>query len=183
MLLILAVSAALANPYGAYVAPDGRSAEQLIAAHVLPDAAHPGVINPAVTNATLKTTICVPGWTAKVRPPTSYTDKLRAQQTPSGAKPADGELDHRLSEEDGGDPRDPANLWWMRYADRYGARVKDVLETKLHRLVCAGKLPLDEARNALLGNWLTAYELYVGPLPGEQRHAAGSDDDGLKAAD
>ncbi|MES2034897.1 MAG: hypothetical protein V4466_12040 [Pseudomonadota bacterium] len=128
-----------------YVAPDGRTEAQLVAAHVLPDPAHPGVVNPAVTPATQARTICT--------------------QTPAGHKPIEGELDHRLSIEDGGAPADPANLWWMIYADRYGARVKDVLETKLSRRVCAGTLGLGEARQALLGNWLVAYQKYVGPLP------------------
>jgi hypothetical protein len=149
----------------AYVAPDGRTYDQLVASHVLPDGAHPGVVNPAVTQANIKATICRSGWTATVRPPTSYTDKLRAEATPPGHKPGEGELDHRLSLEDSGHPSDPANLWWMIYADHYGARVKDVLETKLKREVCAGKITLDEARAALLGNWLVAYERYVGPLP------------------
>lgn len=165
--MLLALAAALAvsaSTPAPYVAPDGRTEAQLIAAHVLPDPAHPGVVNPAVTDATMAATICVHGWTATVRPPTSYTNKLRAAQTPAGFKPGDGELDHRLSIEDGGDPRDPANLWWMIYADRYGARVKDVLETKLSRSVCAGKISLEEARSALMGNWLVAYEKYVGPL-------------------
>jgi hypothetical protein len=53
----------------------------------------------------------------------------------------------------------------MIYADKYGARVKDVLETKLARRVCGGTLSLTEAREALLGNWLIAYEKFVGPLP------------------
>lgn len=150
-----------------YVAPDGRTEAQLIEAHVLPDQAHPGVINPAVTGATQATTICTHGWTATVRPPTSYTNKIRLAQTPPGHAPGDGELDHRLSIEDGGHPSDPANLWWETYSDRYGARVKDVLETKLARRVCAGTLSLGEARAALLGNWLVAYEKFVGPLPGE----------------
>lgn len=163
-MLGLIFAAALATT-SAYVAPDGRTEAQLIAAHVLPDPAHPGVINPNVTPETLKATVCVAGWTATVRPPTSYTDKLRAQLTPPGHKPGDGELDHRLSIEDGGSPSDPANLWWQAYADRYGARVKDRVETKIHRLLCRGDIQLDEARNALLGNWLTAYERYVGPLP------------------
>jgi hypothetical protein len=139
---------------------------QLIAAHVLPDPARtPGVLNPAVTPATIKTTICVHGWTATVRPPTGWTDRLRNAQTPPGAKPLDGELDHLISIEDGGAPADPANLWWMVYADRYGARVKDVLETKVARRICAGTLTLDQARAALSPNWLIGYQTYVGELP------------------
>ena len=148
-----------------YVAPDGRTEAQLIAAHVLPDAGHPGVVNPNVSPANVKVTICKDGWTATVRPPTDYTDKLRAQLTPAGHKPLEGELDHRLSIEDGGHPSDPGNLWWMVYKDRYGARVKDVLETNLKKRVCSGGLSLDQARAVLMGNWLVAYQTYVGPLP------------------
>ena len=162
MILALLAAASLAG----YVAPDGRTADQLIAAHVLPDpSATPGVLNPGVSPDTIKTTICVHGWTATVRPPVSYTDKLRAADTPPGHKPSEGELDHRVSIEDSGSPTDPKNLWWQVYSDHYGARVKDVLETKLSRAVCAGKIPLSEAQAALLGNWLVSYEKYVGPLP------------------
>ena len=53
----------------------------------------------------------------------------------------------------------------MVYADHYGARVKDVLETKVSHLVCKGQLTLDEARSALAPNWLQGYIQYVGPLP------------------
>ena len=149
-----------------YVAPDGRTVPQLIAAHVLPDPAiTPGVLNPAVTPDTIRTTICVHGWTATVRPPTGFTDKLRNADTPAGAKPLDGELDHLVSIEDGGAPADPKNLWWMVYADRYGARVKDVLETHVSRAVCAGRMTLDQARAALSPNWLVGFVQYVGPLP------------------
>jgi len=153
-------------PRAAYVAPDGRTVEQLIAAHVLPDPAeHPGVINPAINPAVFKDTICKAGWTSTVRPPTDWTDKLRNAETPPGHKPLDGELDHIISIEDGGAPADPRNLFWMIYADRYGARVKDVLETRVRRLTCAGKITLDQARAALSPNWLIGYERYVGPLP------------------
>ena len=149
-----------------YVAPDGRTEAELIAAHVLPDpSVTPGVLNPAVTPDTIKATICVDGWTATVRPSDDYTDKLRAADTPSGQEPSGGELDHLVSIEDGGDPSSPQNLWWMVYADRYGARVKDVLETKVSRLVCAGKITLDQARAALTPNWLIGYVTYVGALP------------------
>lgn len=150
---------------GAYVAPDGRTEAQLVAAHVLPDTAHPGVLNPAVDQSTIGKTICVHGWTATVRPPTSVTNRLKATLLPTGHKLLDYELDHRVSIEDGGAPADPANLWMMIYADRYGARVKDVLETRLAHLACKGTISIDEARWVLMGNWLVAYQQYVGPLP------------------
>lgn len=150
-----------------YVAPDGRTFAQLVAAHVLPDPTQtPGVLNPNVSQDTISSTICVHGWTAKVRPPTSYTDPIKQQDLPPGAQSKDYELDHLDSIEDGGDPKDPQNLWTQAYNDRYGARVKDVLETRVSHMVCAGQLTLDQARAALAPNWLVGFEQYVGPLPG-----------------
>jgi hypothetical protein len=166
---IILLAMACAGPSlaaGPWVAPDGRTVAQLIAANILPDPAKtPGVLNPAVTVSTIKTTICVHGWTSTVRPVVGVTDKLRKADTPAGFAPGDGELDHLVSIEDGGAPADTKNLWWMRYKDHYGARVKDVLETKVSRQVCAGKLTLDQARAALLPNWLIGYQTYVGVLP------------------
>jgi hypothetical protein len=165
-MIALLIAAALAPQAPEYVAPDGRTETQLIAAHVLPDpASAPGEINPDVTQATINATICVHGWTATVRPPVSYTNAIKRRLLPPGHKLSEYELDHRLSIEDSGAPARPANLWMMIYADRYGARVKDVLETRLRELVCSEKISLDKARSALLGNWLSAYAEYVGELP------------------
>ncbi len=166
LFVALAVAAVTASSPPSYVAPDGRTFAQLVAAHVLPDPAkNPGVPNPDVSDATKAQTVCKPNWTATVRPPVSYTDKLRAADVMPGHQPKEFELDHLLSIEDGGSPTAPENLWDMVYADRYGARVKDVLETRLHRLYCQGKITLPEARGALVPNWLVGYERYVGPLP------------------
>ena len=156
----------LAAALSTYVAPDGRTFDQLVAAHVLPDpGTTPGVLNPGVTPATIKSTICVHGWTATVRPPVSYTSALKVKELPAGHKLGEYELDHLDSIEDGGDPRSPSNLWMDVYADHYGARLKDVLETKVSHLVCAGELTLQQAQAALAPNWLQGYVQYVGPLP------------------
>jgi hypothetical protein len=40
----------------------------------------PGASNPAVTQATIHSTICVSGWTTKVRPPTSCMTPLKRTQ-------------------------------------------------------------------------------------------------------
>ena len=39
----------------------------------------PGVLNPAVTQATIRSTICGRGWTRTIRPPVSYTNDAEAQ--------------------------------------------------------------------------------------------------------
>jgi hypothetical protein len=40
----------------------------------------PGVLNPDVTQANIRSTICRHGWTATIRPPTEYTNDLKRKQ-------------------------------------------------------------------------------------------------------
>ena len=132
----------------------------------------PGATNPQVTQSDIATTICVSGWTATIRPPSSYTTMLKEQQLASGyayrgdQKTADYEEDHLISLELGGAPTAPANLWPEPYAGAYGARLKDQIENKLHALVCDGALSLAVAQHAIAHNWYTAYTTYIGtPTP------------------
>jgi hypothetical protein len=39
--------------------------------------------------------------------------------------------------------------------------VKDALERKLHKLVCAGQLDLKTAQREIASNWIEAYQKYV----------------------
>ena len=40
----------------------------------------PGVLNAAVSQATIAQTICRRGWTRTIRPPTTYTNALKVRQ-------------------------------------------------------------------------------------------------------
>jgi hypothetical protein len=127
----------------------------------------PGVYNPDVTQETIQATICVSGYSAKIRPPVSYTDKLKVQQIKqygySDTNKADYEEDHLIPLGVGGHPKDPKNLWPQpRYSTPYNASVKDTLENTLHDLVCSGQVPLDTARQAMATDWVAAYRQYVG---------------------
>ena len=138
-------------------------------AGALPDPARtPGAINPDVTQATISKTICVAGWTKTVRPPAIYTNRLKVKQLAAwhyaDRNPADVEEDHLISLQLGGSPTDPANLWPQAYAGTYGARTKDVLETKLKQLVCSGTIPLKTAQQAIATDWVKAYWAYVGSI-------------------
>ncbi len=133
---------------------------------VLPDADRtPGRINPDVTQQNIKRTICRPGWTATIRPPASYTNALKKRQIDEygyrDKKPASYEEDHLISLQLGGHPRDPRNLWPEPYNITCGARVKDVVETKLKILVCAGRMTLSKAQELIATNWVAAYSEYV----------------------
>ncbi len=132
----------------------------------------PGATNPDVTQDTTGSTICVTGWTATIRPSSSYTTGLKREQVAaygySDSNLADYEEDHLIPLELGGAPSDPRNLWPEPYdvtlADGtpVGARVKDQLENKLKALVCAGTLLLADARRAIATDWVGAWFTYLG---------------------
>lgn len=102
-----------------------------------------GRLNPDVTQATIHATICKAGWAKSVRPPQSYTSKLKRSQLPAGASMREFSEDHLMPIEIGGAPRDPANLRPVPVAR---AKADDVWENKLHREVCDGSMTLAEAR-------------------------------------
>jgi hypothetical protein len=106
----------------------------------------PGSLNPDVTQATIAETICVRGWTATVRPPTAYTNGLKAEQMPlygEAGSPSDYQEDHLISLELGGNPTDPGNLWPEPYPR---AAEVDRIENELNDRVCSGELTLADAQ-------------------------------------
>ena len=129
----------------------------------------PGATNPAVTQATIHQTICLVGWTATIRPSSSYTSALKARQLETYGFTdhhlADYEEDHLVSLELGGSPRDPLNLWpeprHIRLADGtdIGGYAKDALENSLKRRVCAGTLSLVSAQHEIARNWVKYWRL------------------------
>ena len=131
----------------------------------------PGAINPAVTQSNIHQTICVTGYTATIRPPSSYTTQLKIQQLHSGyavggdMNASDYEEDHLISLELGGAPSDPRNLWPEYYNSSIGARVKDKVENALHRLVCSGVIKLKTAQHLIATDWRGAYQKFIGYLP------------------
>lgn len=110
--------------------------------------------------------ICVPGYTKTVRavPQSVKNQAYRAYGITSHA-PHEYEVDHLISLELGGS-NSIRNLWPQSYVTQpLNAHVKDRLENTLHRLVCSGKLPLEQAQKEIAADWMQAYVQYVGPLP------------------
>jgi hypothetical protein len=108
--------------------------------------------------------ICVSGYSASVRnvPQTEATavyDRYGVAHVPYAH-----EVDHLVSLEIGGSNA-IANLWPEPYAGRWGARTKDVLENRLHELVCSGRLALRQAQRIEARDWVAAYRRYVGGTP------------------
>jgi hypothetical protein len=106
----------------------------------------PGVLNPDVTQANIRSTICRHGWTSTIRPPESYTDALKRKQmraygeTGSMSGYQEG---HFISLELGGNPTDPRNLWPEPYPR---ASQMDQTENQLNAEVCSGQLTLAQGQ-------------------------------------
>ena len=106
----------------------------------------PGVLNPDVTQANIRSTICRHGWTETIRPPTEYTNALKAKQMRQYGETgslSDYQEDHLISLELGGSPTDPRNLWPEPYP-----RASDVdqIENQLNSEICSGQLTLAQAQ-------------------------------------
>ncbi len=125
----------------------------------LPDArCTPGAIDPRVTQENLDSTICVAGYSATVRPPVSVTDAIKSEQMAAygvgGSDKKLYELDHLVSLEIGGAPRDPQNLWPEIWTGDYGAHKKDTVENAAHKAVCDGQIALAQAQSGIAGDWV-----------------------------
>lgn len=120
----------------------------------------PGVADPRVTQDNILATICVSGYTTRVRPSSSYTNALKAQQIKAygytDTKLADYEEDHLIPLEIGGHPTDPKNLWPEPLTGPYPATKKDGVENSLHTKVCAGLMTLAAAQVGIAKNWESA---------------------------
>jgi len=127
---------------------------------VLPDSiCTPGAVNADVTQDNLYQTICKSGYTKTIRPPVSYTNKLKVEQiteygfTDTSLK--DYEEDHLISLELGGDPNSVLNLW----PEPHGSpNEKDTVENYLNQQVCDGNIQLEQAQKEISGNWYAIYQ-------------------------
>jgi hypothetical protein len=125
----------------------------------------PGVTNPVLTREKL----CAPGF--RTGPFRHVTASLKAQVYAAyHARNHQGicagkegcEVDHLISLEIGG-ANAFGNLWPQPFGTKpWNAHVKDKLENALHREVCAGQTPLEEAQRVISKDWIAAYRARFG---------------------
>jgi hypothetical protein len=138
-------------------------------------------LTPGVAFNVSVSSICVPGYSSSVR------DVSEAEKTQVYARygvrwvPYRHEVDHLISLELGGSNA-IGNLWPEPYAGRWGARTKEVLENRLHDLVCARQLSLRSAQRQEAGDWVAAYRRYVDAPPRSGGSGGGSSPGGYYAS-
>jgi hypothetical protein len=121
-------------------------------------------LTPGVVATTSTARVCTPGYASSVRNvPDAEAEQVYARYGIPHVT-YQHEVDHLVSLELGGS-NSIRNLWPEPYAGRWNARVKDVLENKLHEMVCAGDLSLPHAQRQEAANWVAAYRRHVGEPP------------------
>jgi hypothetical protein len=119
-------------------------------------------LNPDVSQGTIQQTICRPGYSATVRPSTTYTNaikrRLMAEQGFPTSEIGEYALDHHLAIALGGHPRSLGNLQLLSKHDN--AR-KSRIEVKLLCYVCTGAMPLEQAQAEVWADWTGTYHRYA----------------------
>jgi hypothetical protein len=113
----------------------------------------PGALNPDVTQDNIHSTICAPGWTNTVQPPTSYTSELKLRQMRDFGEsglPRSYKEDHLVPLSLGGAPSEPSNLFPQPAAK---TTEKEDLEDHLHLAVCSGEMTLTAAQATMRQAW------------------------------
>ena len=129
----------------------------------------PGVALPASVAQ-----ICTSGYASRTRDVSEAEKDAVYARYGTSYVPHKHQVDHLVSLEIGGS-NSIRNLWPEPYAGRWGARTKDVLEDRLHDLVCSGRLGLKAAQHQEASNWVAAYRRYLSrKLPPRPASESGS---------
>ncbi|HVU45137.1 MAG TPA: hypothetical protein VHD85_03360 [Terracidiphilus sp.] len=114
----------------------------------------------AARTVTLSEVCSMPHEEVAVEVTPSLRQKVFAEYGISSARPDDYEIDYMIAPGLGGTD-DIRNLWPEPYkAAVWNAHVKDALEERLHKMVCAHQIDLQTAQHAIAGNWIMAYKRY-----------------------
>jgi hypothetical protein len=111
-----------------------------------------------------KDKICTPNYTKQIRNVPAEEKKKVFEEYSIDPTSDKFEVDHLISLELGGS-NDIKNLWPQSYTTKpWNAHVKDRLENKLHRMICANKIEMTDAQKEISINWIEAYKKYIGDI-------------------
>jgi len=114
-------------------------------------------VDPHVTQANIKSTICTRGYTKTVRPSVQYTNKIKRQLMTAQHLPmttiGQYELDHIIPLEVGGCGSCLNNLRLQIKAGANGALIKDAKENNIHASVCSGATTLKAGQQYFVIHW------------------------------
>ena len=128
--------------------------EPIVIPPILPNTTMtPGVASPQGT----RENICLSGYAGSVRNVSSRLKQQVFDEYQLDRTKDKYEVDHLISLELGGS-NDIKNLWPQSFTTHpWNAHVKDKLENRLHREICDGILTVEEAQDAIKGDWIKTY--------------------------
>lgn len=128
------------------------------------------VLTPGVTRNLTLEQVCTTKWgrdrravTANMKAQVYAMYHMKQHSGECALSPRGCEIDHLIPRELGG-ADDVRNLWPQPYGGPCNAVNKDRLENWLHKMVCAGKMSLEDAQRAIATDWVAAHRTYVGPI-------------------
>ncbi|MGC1966718.1 MAG: hypothetical protein WA673_09670 [Candidatus Acidiferrales bacterium] len=123
-------------------------------------------LTPGVTLPVTVKDVCAVSHEEVVREvPPSLRQQVLREYGLANARAGDYEIDFLIAPRLGG-AQDIRNLWPEPYAlPAWNAHTKDVLEERLHQLVCEGKIDLPTAQHDIAANWIAAYQKYFPANP------------------
>jgi len=123
-------------------------------------------VTPGVTFHVTVATICRSGYSTSVRNvPESEKNQVYAEYGITHHTTGQYEIDHLISLELGGSNA-IGNLWPELNDHPHGyLNSKDILENRLHALVCSGKVSLRSVQTLIASNWVSAYHQFLGAWP------------------
>ena len=123
-------------------------------------------VTPGVTFHVTVAAICRSGYSTSVRNvPESEKNQVYAEYGITHHTTGQYEIDHLISLELGGSNA-IGNLWPELNDHPHGyLNSKDILENRLHALVCTGKVSLRSVQTLIASNWVTAYHRFLGAWP------------------
>lgn len=122
-------------------------------------------ITPGLVRSVSRTSVCSGGSTKQYRKTTqAMKDQVYAEygvERNKGICTGGCEVDHLVPLEVGG-ADDVRNLWAQPSQPKPGFHEKDKLENKLHEMVCAEQIDLEQAQKEISEDWYAAYLKYIG---------------------
>lgn len=144
---------------------------------VLPDQA----LTPGAVRTTDKTEICTTKTSDVRNVPGSLKEAVRRRYGMTSKRDLwcntqeACEIDHLVPLAVGGS-NEITNLWPQPYEGQWNAHHKDQLEAKMKRLLCAGKVTVEEAQSIFKNNWVEGYKKFIATEPKSSKYPASSED-------
>ena len=121
-------------------------------------------LTPGAVLTTDTSKICQPGYSRSVRHTSGQLKRQVYAEYGIDANTGNYEIDHLIPLGIGGDDT-RENLWpESRDTKPWNADVKDRLENYLHVEICAGRINIADAQNAIAADWIAAYRKYMSAL-------------------